>query len=187
MAGERTLYALPGIMQGLRACLEVFLEDAAANGGPPKPQYIEVRPAGPEAAPYISTTEEQCKCGMAWVMLTGVELAEPGEDGAVRNADGDLCGPQQWTATLQAGVQRCPVLGTAQRIPTPEESLADALTQLADQRTVLRAIRCCFGDGYAQPEPSTWTPIPPEGMCFGGFWTFSLTLDDCDENCEIGE
>jgi hypothetical protein len=180
VAGERTLYALPGILDGLLACLQVQLADAAANGGPPEPERYEIRP-GPLGVPYLSTKDDQCKCGIAMVWLRSIEQAETGEDGPLTNANGDLCGPQQYTVNGSMSVQRCPALGDEHNNPTAAQTRTDAFTQLYDQRAMLRALKCCFGELFAQPIFDQWTPIEPEGMCFGGVTEFTITLDDCND------
>ena len=171
---------LPNILDGLRACLQAELERAALHGGPPVPGKIELRP-GAAFAPYFSTTEDECKCGVAWVRLAGLALADtPGQDGPQRNAAGNLCGVVQWTATVEIGVQRCPTFGDAHKLPTAAEARADTQRQLADMRTMLSAMRCCFGR-IQDVTPGEYTPIGPEGLCLGGSWTATLTLDDCDD------
>jgi hypothetical protein len=178
---------LPGLLQGLRACLEAELIRRAADGGAPVPGKIEVRP-GAAFAPYFSTTEDECKCGVAWVRLVGVAIGG-GDDGPPRNAAGRICGAITWEATVELGVQRCPAFGTAHVNPTGAESLGDVLTQLSDERAMRAAMLCCFPNSPDPQAPGQdvtpveYTPIGPEGMCFGGTWTATLTLDDCDD-CE---
>jgi hypothetical protein len=145
------------------------------------PGKIEVRP-GAAFAPYFSTTEDECKCGVAWVRLVGIALGAGGDEEPQRNAAGMLCGPRQWTATVEVGVQRCPTLGTASAVPTGAESLADTLVQLSDERAMRAALLCCFGRSQ-DITPGEYTPIGPEGMCYGGTWTATMVLDDCDD-CE---
>jgi len=182
-----TIRQLPGILQGLRACLEHELTRRAADGGAPVPGKIEVRP-GAAFAPYFSTTEDECKCGVAWVRLVGVALGG-GDDGPTRNAAGRICAAITWTVTVELGVQRCPAFGDAQHVPTASDSLNDTLTQLSDERAMRAAMLCCFPN---DPDPNVpgqdvtpveYTPIGPEGFCFGGTWTATMELDDCDD-CE---
>lgn len=177
---------LPGLLQGLRTCLQAELQRRAdigvEAGGAPLPGKIEVRP-GAAFAPYFSTTEDECKCGVAWVRLVGIELGgtSMGDDGPQRNGAGFLCGALSWTATIELGVQRCPSFGDAHTNPTAAESLADTLRQLSDERAMRAALRCCFS---TQPvTPVEYAPIGPEGFCLGGTWTATMELDDCDD-CE---
>jgi hypothetical protein len=179
-----SLAQLPGLLQGLRACLQAELQRRAdigvAGGGAPLPGKIEVRP-GAAFAPYFSTTEDECKCGVAWVRLSGITMGGTGQDEALpRNAAGALCGPQQWTATVELGVQRCPTLGDAHTNPTAVESLADTLVQLSDERAMRAALRCCFGSTQ-DVTPGEYTPLGPEGLCYGGQWSATMVLDDCDD------
>lgn len=180
-----TMAQLPGLLQGLRACLEHELQRRAdlgvAQGGAPLPGKIEVRP-GAAFAPYFSTTEDECKCGVAWVRLAGISFGTGEDSAAPRNAAGMLCGPQQWTATVELGVQRCPTFGNAHNNPTRAESLADVLVQLSDERAMRAALRCCFGN-VQDVTPGEYTPIGPEGFCYGGQWSATMILDDCDD-CE---
>lgn len=173
------LTQLQNILDGLRACLEDELIRSAANGGPEKPAKIELRP-GAAFAPYFSTTEDECKCGVAWVRLAGIEPTADGDTGLPRNAAGMLCGPLTWTATVEIGVQRCPTFGDAHTLPTAAESRGDVARQIADQRAMLNALSCCFGRTQ-DVTPGEYTPIGPEGFCFGGTWTATMILDDCDD------
>jgi len=175
-----TITQLPGLLSGLRACLEHELQRRTNDGGPPLPMKIEVRP-GAAFAPYFSTTEDECRCGVAWVRLVSIGL-DGDADAAPRNAAGALCGSVQYVATVELGVQRCPTFGDAHQNPTAAESLADTLAQLSDERAMRAAIRCCFGS-MQDVTPVEYTPIGPEGMCLGGAWTATLVLDDCDD-CE---
>ena len=177
-----SIIQLPGVIEGLRACLEAELVRRAADGGAEwgPGASVQVRP-GERFAPYLSTAEDECKCGIGWVRLVSVAGPTGEGDAAAqfRNADGDLCGPFTWTVTFEMGVQRCPTLGDAHRNPTGAESLADTLRQLSDLRAMRAAMRCCFDS--VPIVPGEYTPIGPEGMCFGGSWTFTAEFDDCDD------
>lgn len=173
---------LPGALQGLRACLEAELIRRESDGGPPRPGKIEVRP-GAAFAPYFSTTEDECKCGVAWVRLVGIAPTAQGDDGPPTNAAGVLCGPVTWEVTVEMGVQRCPTFGDAHNNPTAAASLGDLLRQLSDERAMRAALLCCFQGSQQGVIPGEYTPIGPEGLCFGGSWTATLTMLDCDD-CE---
>jgi hypothetical protein len=177
---------LPDVLDGFVACLEAELERRALAGGAPwdatSGAKVRLHP-GAEFSPYLSKLEDECRCGVGWVRLVGAALGG-GEEGPPRNADGELCGPTEWLVTVEMGVQRCPTLGDADTNPTPAQSRDDTRRQLSDMRAMLAAIRCCYpSDFLGNLDPGEYSPIGPEGLCLGGYWTFTFTLDDCDD-CE---
>lgn len=157
----------------LLQCLE---ERLTANAPAiPVPEIISLRP-GTLVGGQLSTTQDECRCGVAWVRVTGLDVGD-GDD-AQRTAGGVLCGPAFWLLSLEMGVLRCWNMGDAHTIPTPAQLNADAAVQFADAQAMAQAVLCC-AEALGFNDIGEYTPNGPEGLCLGGTMTVTLQLDSC--------
>lgn len=86
------------------------------------------------------------------------------------------CRSATWVAELTMTVYRCvSVIGDDGQPPACADLDRDARRIQSDRAAMMRAFACCdwntTGDYTARVVPGTWTPVPPQGGCAGGFMT----------------
>jgi hypothetical protein len=82
-----------------------------------------------------------------------------------------------WVAELTMTVYRCVSgLDDEGQPPTCLQLDSDARIIAADAAAMRRAFACCDWHGYARVVPGSWTPVPPQGLCAGGFMTVLVDL-----------
>jgi hypothetical protein len=158
------------------ACLD---QEIAKVENPP--MYVGLR-SGNVVAHLMSTTEDECCSGLAWVRParfypTGAG-AFPAQDEAPIKG-----GTRAWGVTLELGVVRCAPTPDADQIPTTEEW--DAVTQaVMDDGAAMRRAVCCFIDAKdgrsSRVLVGEWLPLDIEGGCVGGFMQVTVMGPACD-------
>lgn len=103
------------------------------------------------------------RCGMAWVIISSITADS--EEGGVR-----MCIPPM-LATVSVGILRGAMFDD---LPDSDDNLALWLQQMKDMQTLAKALYCC-DKGRTRFTVSDYTPIGPEGGCYGG--QFNLTVE----------
>lgn len=155
-------------------CFKIYLleqEDAA-------PQKIMMRSG--EVTALISVTEDECRCGLAWVRIVRFY---PTDTFPAESETWSPCGPAGWAVVLEMGVLRCAPVGDAATLPTDEEWRNAIHLQMMDAAAMRKAVDCCFG---LQIESETlvlgsWEERPPEGACMGGTQQITVLVDACND------
>ena len=89
-----------------------------------------------------------------------------------------------WAEQIEIGIVRCARgkvtdQGTA---PTVEQIIEDAENQERDRLILRQVILCCMPVEGKDLVVRGWEPIPPQGGCVGGLWTFAVR----DAGCACG-
>lgn len=144
------------LLTELASCL--CAEIAAA--GLPEPCFCGVVPGDAMALDYCTDCGE--KCGMAWVRVVSMNVADVGIEG------GNPC-TAPLEATIEVGVARCaPMPDDQGNPPSMADQLEATRVMMADQAAALRAIRCCSSRDF---DVQQWAPAGPQGGCVGGAWS----------------
>jgi hypothetical protein len=173
------MVADPMVMPLARELLECLDQEISKVDNPPA--YVGLRP-GNVVAHLMSTSEDECCSGLAWVRpatfvpssgVFPVQDPAPIKGGGVR----------AWAITLELGAVRCAPTPDAESIPTTEEW--DAVTQaVMDDAAAMRRALCCFIE--ADPRRSgrvlagAWLPLDVEGGCVGGIMNITIQGPACD-------
>lgn len=159
----------------LLACLDQELAKVASP-----PAYVQLR-AGNVVAHLLSTYEDECCEGLAWVRPSAFYPASavfPVQDAAPVKG-----GTRAWAVTLELGAVRCAPTGDENAIPTGEEWDATVQAVMDDAAAMRRAI-CCFIDADARRSgrvlPGVWQPIDVQGGCVGGILPVTIQGPACD-------
>ena len=168
----------PMVMPLARELLECYEQELMKVAAPP--EFIQLRP-GNVVAHLLSTYEDECCQGLAWVRPAGFFPSSsvfPTQDAAPVKG-----GPRAWGITLELGAVRCAPVGTEDTIPTEEEWDTTVQAVMDDAAAMRRAV-CCFID--AKPGrsgrvlPGLWQPIEVQGGCVGGLMTVVVQGPACD-------
>lgn len=156
--------ALP-LAQTLLQCLE---DSLTVN----PPAQICLR-GGNQVTPQLSTTEDECCSGLAWVRIAGT-------DPLVLRGQEDLtfgCVNHLRVTVLEMGVVRCMPTHNADTLVTCDQWTA-LVAQMEADHTAMEAALCCLQDavrGGTVPAitdialyPEPYEPRGPEGRCLGG-------------------
>lgn len=161
--------------QEMLACLDQEMAKV-----PDPPRYVQLR-AGNVVAHLLSTVEDECCDGLAWVRPSSFFPASavfPVQDAAPVKG-----GTRAWAVTLELGAVRCAPTGDENTLPTAAEWEAALQTVMDDAAAMRRAI-CCFID--ARPGrsgrvlPGIWQPIDVQGGCVGGILPVTIQGPACD-------
>lgn len=168
----------PLVMPFARELLACYTQELAKVADPP--EYVQLR-AGNVVAHLLSTFQDECCQGLAWVRPAGFSpssAAFPVIDSAPTPK-----GVTGWIITLELGAVRCAPVGDENTIPTGAEWDATVQAVMDDAAAMRRAI-CCFIDAKAgrakRVMPGTWQPIEVQGGCVGGIITVTLAGPACD-------
>lgn len=144
------------LVNGLASELLAALEDG--NGGL-KPCLVTVLPGGLVPFDYCEDG------GMAWARLAGISPVEQTDPFA-------QCFTE-YEVVVELGVLRCaPTLHEDNTLPTMEEHVAAAMQQNADMGMMQNILTCWTAPpSFSRMAIGTFTPVGPDGMCVGGFWT----------------
>jgi hypothetical protein len=150
------------------------------------PKYVQLR-AGNVVAHLLSTFQDECCEGLAWVRPASFfpsSTTFPTQDAAPQPK-----GVSAWAVTLELGFVRCAPVGDENQIPTAEDW--DATVQgVMDGAAAMRRALCCFIEakqGRARRVlPGTWQPIEVQGGCVGGIMPITIQGPACD-CAEAGE
>lgn len=159
----------------LLACLDLEISKVDSP-----PLYVQLR-TGDVVDHLISTGEDECCSGLAWVRPAAFYPSSdtfPGQDEAP-NPKGTLA----WAVQLELGAIRCAPTPGPNRIPTGAEW--DAVTQaVMDDAAAMRRAICCFMDAGRNRAknmlPGLWSPLSVQGGCVGGVMTVTLRGPACD-------
>jgi hypothetical protein len=168
----------PVVMPLAREMLDCLAQEIAKVESPPF--YVGLR-TGAVVDHLLSTTEDECCQGLAWVRPSGFY---PG--GAVFPAQLETPLPKgntNWTITLELGAVRCAPTPDENSIPTPAEW--DAVTQaVMDDAAAMRRAICCFIDGERGRNRKVlaglWQPLDTQGGCVGGILPVTIMGPACD-------
>jgi hypothetical protein len=163
------------LAQELLACLDQEIRKVAAP-----PAYVQLR-AGNVVAHLLSTYQDECCEGLAWVRPAAFFPSSgtfPVQDAApVRG------GQRAWAVTLELGAVRCAPTGDENSVPTAEEWEATVQAVMDDAAAMRRAI-CCFIDAKAGRSARVlagiWQPIDVQGGCVGGIIPVTVQGPVCD-------
>lgn len=177
------MIADPLVMPLARELLDCYDQELMKVATPP--EFVQLRP-GNVVAHLLSTNEDECCQGLAWVRPASFLPSSgtfPSQDSApVRG------GTRAWAVTLEMGAIRCAPVGTEDTIPTDSEWDATVQAVMDDAAAMRRAL-CCFID--AKPGrsgrviPGLWQPVEVQGGCVGGILPITVQGPACD-CAEIG-
>lgn len=163
------------LAQELLACLDQEIRKVASPPG-----FIGLR-AGNVVAHLLSTTEDECCQGLAWVRPSAFYPSSgtfPAQDAAPLPK-----GVSAWAVTLELGAVRCAPVGDENTLPTAAQWEATVQAVMDDAAAMRRAI-CCFIEGRngraRRVLPSVWQPIDVQGGCVGGIIPVTIQGPACD-------
>lgn len=163
------------LAEEMLACLE---QEIAKVADPPL--YVGLR-AGTSVDHLLSTSENECCSGSAWVRVVSFTPSSstfPTQDEVpLKN------GTRAWAIVLELGVVRCSPTPDADRIPTTAE-WHEVVQKVMDDGAAMRRAICCFTDAErgrnGRVLPGAWQPAPIEGGCVGGVMTVTVQGPACD-------
>lgn len=158
----------------LLECLEI---EVAKVEDPPL--YVGLRP-GDVVAHLMSTSEDECCSGLAWVRPMPFWPSSsifPNQD-IVPLKGSNIA--RAWSVQLELGAVRCAPTPDADRIPTNDEWMA--VTQaVMDDAAALRRAACCFSERHpSKLIVGQWQPLSVEGGCVGGVMSLTVQGPACD-------
>lgn len=163
------------LAQELLACLDQEMAKVASP-----PTYVQLR-AGNVVAHLLSTYEDECCQGLAWVRPSA--FFPSSATFPVQDAQPVKGGTRAWAVTLELGAVRCAPTGDENAIPTAEDWEATVQAVMDDAAAMRRAI-CCFIDARAGRSgrvlPGIWQPIDIQGGCVGGIILLTVQGPACD-------
>jgi hypothetical protein len=168
----------PLVMPLARELLECYETELLKVAAPPA--YRQLR-AGNVVAHLLSTYEDECCEGLAWVRPSA--FFPSSSVFPVQDAQPLKGGVRAWAVTLELGAVRCAPVGDENAIPTGAEWEATVQAVMDDAAAMRRAI-CCFID--ARPGrsgrvlPGIWQPIDVQGGCVGGILPVTIQGPVCD-------
>ena len=168
----------PLVMPRAREMLACLEQEIAKVLNPPL--YVQLRP-GNVVDHLLSTAEDECCQGLAWVRPSGFFPSSgvfPVQDPAPQPK-----GVSAWAITLELGAVRCAPVGDENTIPTGAEW--DATTQaVMDDAAAMRRAICCFIEAVPNRAknvlPGVWQPLSIQGGCVGGIIPVTLRGPACD-------
>jgi hypothetical protein len=146
------------------------------------PLYVGLRP-GNVVDHLLSTSEDECCSGLAWVRPSGFWPSSstfPTQDTVPLKGS---AGPRAWAVVLELGSVRCSPTPDANSIPSNEEWLAVTQAVMDDAAALRRAI-CCFTDSEPTRKgrviTGQWQPLSVQGGCVGGIIPVTIQGPACD-------
>lgn len=168
----------PLVMPMARELLACYEQEISKVENPPL--YVQLRP-GNIVDHLISTVEDECCSGLAWVRPSGFfpsSTVFPTPDTVPQPK-----GTSAWAITLELGAVRCAPTPDEHSIPTAEEWDATTQATMDDAAAMRRAI-CCFIEakpGRARRVlPGQWQPVSVQGGCVGGILPVTILGPACD-------
>lgn len=168
----------PMVMPLARELLECLDQEIQKVLNPPL--YVQLRP-GNVVDHLLSTHEDECCSGLAWVRPSGFfpsSAAFPLQDPAPLPK-----GVGAWAITLELGAVRCAPVGDENHLPTAADW--DVTTQaVMDDAAAMRRAICCFIEGVQGRArnvlPGLWQPLSIQGGCVGGILPVTVRGPACD-------
>lgn len=154
----------------LTALMSKIASDAKAALTPQPQRIVQV-------APGESVAWDDCCSGQLWVRLVSIAPAPTATPD--RRPGADACAVPFFVATLEVGILRCAaVVNDVGDPPSALQVTTDGVQSVSDMAQLLAVLRC-----MERPVRTlgAWTPQGPEGGCHGGFWQFTVGLDNCIE------
>ena len=146
----------------------------------PSPPALCCQRWGDHVSLGVSTTQDECCSGLAWVRF---DSAVTTDDGSFPRASTLLrkCS-QQWSVSLELGVARCAPIGDAHTLPTCGD-WTDLKALAAADMLALRQTVCCIQEifGYRDLVVGSFQPKGPEGGCYRTTLDVTVKLTGCDE------
>jgi hypothetical protein len=142
----------------------------------PPPTYVQLR-AGNVVAHLLSTFQDECCEGLAWVRPASFfpsSAVFPAQDSAPVKG-----GTRSWAITLEMGYVRCAPVGDENQIPTADD-WDDTVQGVMDGAAAMRRALCCFEEGRRRLVPGLWQPVEVQGGCVGGIMTVTVQGPACD-------
>lgn len=159
--------------------VDCLAQEMAKHTNPPA--SVCLRP-GDAVNLLLSTTQDECCSGLAWVRLAGFFPSSevfPAQDGTPLKT-----GTRAWAITLELGAARCSPRPDAQHIPTCDQWTTLSHDLMDDAAAMRRAI-CCFIGGdepwrRGRVLPGIYQPLAVEGGCVGGVLPVTIQGPACD-------
>lgn len=175
------MVADPMVMPIARDLLDCYAAEIAKVANPPT--YVQLR-TGSVVDHFLSTAQDECCEGLAWVRPAGFYPSSAGFP--AQDEAGLPKGVAAWAVVLELGAVRCMPTPDASRIPTAGEW--DAVTQavMDDAAAMRRAICCYIADAPLGVNrnlnviPGIWEPLSNEGGCAGGVLPVTIRAAACD-------
>jgi len=127
-----------------------------------------------------ATADHCCKCpsgiGHAWL---GMATAYPSGRFPVPLQTAVECPEPYTVAVMTMGVWRCQTIPSDGSPPTCDEKTANFARALGDGAIMRSVARKVLAERTWTP--GNWEMLEPEGMCYGGMFTFSVATEDCGE------
>jgi hypothetical protein len=168
----------PLVMPLARELLDCYDMELSKTVDPPT--YVQLR-AGGVVAHLLSTYQDECCEGLAWVRPSAFFPSSsvfPVQDETPLKG-----GTRSWAVTLEMGAIRCAPTGDQDTIPTDSE-WEDTVQGTMDDAAAMRRAICCFIDADPRRSgrvlPGIWQPIDIEGGCVGGTLTVTVQGPACD-------
>lgn len=168
----------PVVMPLALELLECLEQEIAKVQDPPL--YVGLRP-GNVVDHLLSTVEDECCSGLAWVRPSGFwpsSAVFPAQDTAPQKT-----GVRSWAVVLELGSVRCAPTPGPNAIPTTEQWMETTQAVMDDAAALRRAV-CCFAE--AQPGRlarliiGQWQPLSVQGGCVGGIMPVTIQGPACD-------
>jgi hypothetical protein len=168
----------PVVMPLARELLDCLEQEISKVEKPPL--YVQLRP-GNVVDHLISTTEDECCQGLAWVRPAGFFPSSASfpvqDDQPVKG------GVRAWAITLELGAIRCSPTPDENSIPTGDE-WDDTVQAVMDDAAAMRRAICCFIEAKAGRSGKVlvgqWQPVSVEGGCVGGILPVTIQGPACD-------
>lgn len=172
------MVADPVVMPLARELLECLAQEIAKVASPPA--RVGLRP-GTVVDHLLSTTEDECCEGLAWVRPVTFFPSSgtfPSQDEVPMKG-----GTRAWAITLEMGAIRCSPTPEANSIPTTEE-WDEVVQAVMDDAAAMRRAICCFIEAKAgrtgRVAPGLWQPLSVQGGCVGGVLQVTVQGPACD-------
>lgn len=171
----------PVVMPLAEELLECLAQEIAKVASPPR--YVQLRP-GTVVDHLLSTTEDECCDGLAWVRPASFAPSSGAFPAQDETPAKTFAGARAWAVTLELGAVRCAPTPDANAIPTGDEWAAVTQAVMDDAAAMRRAI-CCFiaADPTNRKEnvlAGLWQPVAVQGGCVGGVLPVTLRGPACD-------
>lgn len=144
---------------------------------PDPPELKGLRP-GQQIELLLSTLDDECCRGLAWVRLANFY---PSRNFPNPDVDYTSCSPTQWAIVLELGAARCAPTPSAEAMASPQEWDEVTIAVLDDAAAIRRAL-CCFTalDVDRMYKFDLWQPLATEGGCTGGTMQITVAALACD-------
>lgn len=168
----------PVVMPLARELLDCLDQEISKVENPP--HFVQLRP-GTVVDHLLSTTDDECCRGLAWVRPVGFVPSSgtfPAPDELPQKG-----GPRSWAVTLELGAIRCVPTPPASKLVTGDQW--DAVVQaVMDDAAAMRRAICCFAAArpgrWGRMTIGSWQPISVQGGCTGGIIPVTLQGPACD-------